>query len=147
MADTSAQRQVAEWIRDTWLPRAFGARFEHRPVALSSGGQYQFDAVSQDGGTVVTISTSTARTESGKLGIGKVTKIRSDLYFLLLAHTNRRLALFTDGDMHQQWLKEREKGRVPNSIEFHLVELPPDLQALLVESRAIASREVTPGQG
>ena len=145
MANTRAQQQIAKWTREHWLPTQLGIQFDQRPVALSTGGQYRFDAVSRDGGTVVCLSTSAARTAGGKLGIGKMTKIRSDLYFLLLAHANRRLVLFTEQEMHAQWLKERELGRVPESIEFHFVELPQDLRTDLEASRAVASREVSPG--
>ena len=48
MANTRAQQQIAKWTREHWLPTQLGIQFDQRPVALSTGGQYRFDAVSRD---------------------------------------------------------------------------------------------------
>ena len=72
-------------------------------------------------------------------------KVRSDIYFLLLARVQRRLALFTEQDMYARWVKEVEIGRVPSSIEFVHVAIPEDLNLKLRVSCQEASREVTPG--
>ena len=85
MADTSFQRQVEGWVRNTWMPAAFGLTFAPRKLALRSGGVFDFDAVSPDGKIVANISTSSHRLASGKHGVGKVMKLRSDMLFLLMA--------------------------------------------------------------
>lgn len=72
-------------------------------------------------------------------------KIRSDMYFLLLAEAERRLVVLTEFDMHGQCQKEAAGGRVPKSIEFVHAEIPANLRARLVASRGLASSELTVG--
>ncbi len=121
-----------------------GRRFVRERVPLSSGGVFDFDAVSVDGKIVAVISTSGSKTASGKHAVGKMNKIRSDIYFLLLAEAERRLVLLTEQDMHTRWDREVKAGRVPRSIEFVHVEIPQDLNLKLQASRQRASQEVTP---
>jgi hypothetical protein len=59
-------------------------------------------------------------------------KIRSDMFFLLLAQTERRLVILTERDMYDQCLKEIAGGRVPKSIEFMHAELPPNCRPALM---------------
>ena len=122
----------------------YGQRFSRERVSLTSGGLFDFDAVSGDGKIVANISTSGAKTASGRHAVGKVLKVRSDVYFLLLAKAERTLVLLTEQDMHEQWLKEAENGRVPSRIEFVHVEIPAELDAKLQASRLRASNEVSP---
>lgn len=85
MADTRVQLEVEDWVRREWMPRQFGQRFSRERVSLSPGGVFDFDAVGEDGRVVATISTSGAKTSGGKNAVGKMLKVRSDIYFLLLA--------------------------------------------------------------
>lgn len=147
MADTRTQRLIADWLREEWLPSQLSERFVHRGVSLSTGGEYRFDAVSASGGTVVSLSTSRARTAGGKLGVGKLTKVRADMLFLLLANANRRVVVLTDAEMYEQFEKERKLGRVPPNIEIRFAELPERLAAPLAEAQSRASAEVRPGRG
>lgn len=142
MADTRVQLQVEDWVRKEWMPTQFGERFSRERVQLSCGGYFDADAVSVDGRIVATISTSGARTAGGKYAVGKMLKIRSDMYFLLLAGTQRRLVILTEADMFAQCRKEVAGGRVPATIEFFHVEIPPELRARLVASRGVASDEI-----
>ena len=144
MADTSAQRRAAQWVIEEWLPKKFDAEFRIEPVALSSGGQYKFDAVSKDGTIVVAISTSAATTSSGKTAIGKMNKIRSDMFFLLLTKARRRVLILTEEDMYNRCLAEKDRGRVPEQIEFLHVNLPVHIKKSVLESRERASEEVRP---
>jgi len=144
MADTRIQLEVEDWVRREWMPEKFRCQFFRERVSLSSGGVFDFDAVSEDGKIVATISTSGARTSSGKNAVGKMLKVRSDIYFLLLASTERRLAVLTELDMFEQWQKEIAGGRVPASIEFVYVELPVELDNRLKGARNKASVEVSP---
>ena len=131
-------------MRREWLPREFGQMFSRERLKLTSGGVFDFDAVSADGTIVASISTSAARTARGKLGVGKLTKIRADILFLLMAICERRFVVLTDATMFQQCEKERAAGRVPPSIEFVHVKIPPELHSRLAASQQVASREVTP---
>jgi len=143
MADTRVQLEVEDWVRREWMCRCFGQRFSRERVRLSSGGFFDADAVSEDMKIVATISTSGARTSAGKNAIGNMLKIRSDMYFLLLAETERRLVILTESDMYAQCQKEVAGGRVPKSIEFILADIPDDLRTRLVTSRRAASAEIT----
>ena len=136
MADTRTQVRVEDWVQREWMPERYGQRFSRERVALTSGGVFDFDAVSADGTMVANISTSGSKTASGK--------VRSDIYFLLLARAQRTLVLLTERDMYERWLAEVESGRVPDSIEFVHVDIPHDLDRKLQASRQAASREVTP---
>ena len=85
MAQTGVQLEVEDWVRREWLPREFGQKFSRERLKLTSGGVFDFDAVSADGKIVASISTSAAHTARGKLGVGKLAKIRADMLFLLMA--------------------------------------------------------------
>jgi len=144
MADTRVQLEVEDWVRREWMPKRFGQQFFRERVPLSPGGVFDFDAVSGDRKIVAAISTSGAVTASGKHAVGKMLKIRSDMYFLLLAEAERRLVVLTEKDMFDRCKKEAEGGRVPPSIEFVHAEIPSDLEAKLRTSRGNASNEVSP---
>ncbi len=144
MADTRAQLQVEEWIRQEWMPVEFGQVFRAQRFRLTSGGFFDFDAVSSDGSVVASISTSGAVTASGKNGVGKLQKIRSDVLFLTLAEADRRIIILTERDMYDRCMQESLAGRLPKCVEFCLVEVPEHLIAALKQSRAQASREVSP---
>jgi hypothetical protein len=144
MADTRVQLEVEDWVRREWMPGKYGCQFSRERVQLSSGGVCDFDAVSSDGSIVAAISTSGARTAGGKYAVGKMLKIRSDMYFLLLASAARRIVVLTEKDMYENCLKEVGGGRVPASIEFVHAEIPAELEARLRDARQVASREVQP---
>jgi hypothetical protein len=144
MADTRVQLEVEDWIRKYWMPEEYGQTFHRERVRLSSGGVFDFDAVSADEKTVATISTSGAKTASGKNAVGKVLKVRSDVFFLLLAEAERRVCVLTEQDMYDYWLREREAGRVPGTVEFVCAEISAQLRERLSVSRRRASREVSP---
>ncbi|HYT19398.1 MAG TPA: hypothetical protein VEW05_04110 [Candidatus Polarisedimenticolia bacterium] len=78
MAQTGVQLEVEDWVRREWLPKEFGQRFTRERLGLTSGGVFDFDAVSADEKIVASISTSAARTARGNLAVGKLTKIRSE---------------------------------------------------------------------
>lgn len=146
MADTRVQLEVEDWVRKEWMHNSFGAQFHRERLHLSSGGFFDFDAVSSDGKIVASISTSGALTSSGRAGVGKLLKIRADIMFLLLAEVERRVIILTEKDMYKQCLKEFETGRMPRNIEFFHASLPSDLVRRLKAARAVASKEVTPSK-
>lgn len=144
MADTRVQLEAEDWVRTKWMPDQFGQNFFRDRVKLSCGGVFYFDAVNADRKIIASISTSGAKTATGKYAVGKMLKIRSDMYFLLLAETEKRLVVLTEADMYEQCEKERTNGRVPLSIEFVHVQLPSELNKRLKEARRTASQEVSP---
>ena len=105
MADTRCQLECEDWVRQEWMPERFGQRFHRDRVRLTSGGVFDFDAVSADGTTVANISTSASRTSGGKAGVGKLMKIRSDMLFLVLAAAQRSVMIFSEKDMYDLCVK------------------------------------------
>lgn len=144
MADSKAHMLAEQWIAREWLSARFGQVFSETKLPLSAGGVFKFDAVSEDRRIVANISTSAEKTRPGKHGTAKVQKIRSDIFFLLLANAESKLIVLSKPDMHAWWLKEAARGRVPAEIEFLHAALPDELNAILQDSRRRASEEVTP---
>jgi hypothetical protein len=144
MADTRCQLECEDWVRQDWMPQRFGQPFHRDRVRLTSGGVFDFDAVSADGGTIATISTSGATTSGGKLAVGKLMKLRSDMLFLLLAAPPRALMILTERDMYELCEKEKRDGRAPRNIDFHHAPLPTDLAAKLKIAKQASSDEVSP---
>lgn len=143
MASSTIPSEVETWIREEWLPQRFRRSFTKKKVRLESGGEFEFDAVSDDDEVVANISTSSLKTASGNVGSGKIHKVRSDIYFLLLAPSAKKLMLLTDSDMHEAWLKQIDYGRVPDSIQIRCVEIPNLLREKLRAAQTRASDEVT----
>lgn len=131
-------------MRLNFLPERFGQTFHRERLRLSSGGVFDFDAVSADREIAATISTSGATTASGKHAVGKLMKLRSDMLFVLLAERPKSLVVLTERDMYELCLRERQGGRVPNAIEFLYAELPQDLAERLRVARSASSSEVSP---
>ena len=141
VADTRVQLQVEDWVRSTWMKQHFRQPFFRERIKLRSGGVFDADAVSSDGSIAAVISTSGARTSGGKYAVGKMHKIRSDMYFLLLAEVQRRVVVLTERDMYDQWVKESSGGRVAQGFGFVHAELPKELNEKLVGARLVASGE------
>jgi hypothetical protein len=145
MADTRVQLEVEDWVREKWMQDALGQPFFRNRVKLSSGGVFDFDALSGDRSIVACISTSAGKTSGGKNGVGKLMKLRSDMLFLTMAEgVTRRLLVLTERDMHEVCAKELSGGRVPAGIEILLADIPADLRERLDRARQVASQEVDP---
>lgn len=146
MANTQTQIEVEDWVRKYWLPVEFGQQFRRERLRLSTGGLFDFDAVSTDNRIVASISTSGGRTSSGKLGAGKLHKLRADMLFLTMVEADRRLIILTEQDMYKVCEREKLNRRVPLEIDFYLANLPPELDAKLRVARDLAAREVQPNR-
>lgn len=145
MADTSVQGEVACFICDSVLPVRYGQPFSRERIRLSSGGDHSFAAVSADRRIVGTICTGAASTASGKLAVGKLNKVRADLYFLLLAEADRKFVVAVQPIMRGLLTAERDEyKRIPSSIEIVEADIPSDLADRLRRSQADASAEVSP---
>ena len=141
MADSKAQRIAEEWVRETWLLERFNQPFQKRRLTLSSGGEFEFDAVSRDEGIVASISTNGGITAAGREAKPKLNKIRSDILFLILSSTNQRFVLLTDKAMFKLCEQERANGRMPPQIEFIYVPLPSALEEQCRIARLVAAQE------
>ncbi|MGB8369178.1 MAG: hypothetical protein ACLPYZ_15105 [Limisphaerales bacterium] len=141
MADSKIQAQAEKWIRETWLPKHFNWSFHKGQLRLSSGGLFEFDAVSDDQKLIASISTNGGITAAGRKATPKLNKVRSDILFLLLCEANRRLVLLTDKAMFDLCEQERINGRMPLQVEFIHATLPPDLEEQCKAARQIAAQE------
>lgn len=146
MADTSAQHVAEEWVVSRFLCKRFeGETFTGRKLPLKWGGQFAFDAVSEDGKIVGLISTSAARTAGGKAATAKFQKLKADaLYLLHVVGAKRLVMIFTEESMLRHFEKERKSGRFPPEIEFVLALLPDDIHAQVLSARHSASVETSP---
>lgn len=146
MADTSINLVAERWIVAHGLSDHFaGQLFRPKKLKLSWGGFFAFDAVSEDEGVVVSITTSAARTASGNVATAKYQKLKTDaLYLLHIAHKCRQVMVFTEACMREYFAAVATAGRFPPSIELMHVELPTDLQAKVVATRVLASKETSP---
>ena len=144
MANTKVQLKVEKWIVTEYLPKQFNQCFEKKKTQLTWGGEFEFDAVSEDGLIAINISTSSARTAKGKQAIGKYHKIKSDTLYLLHANATKRFQIFTEKDMQEHFMKERKSGRFPPEVDLIYVELPEFLKQELQAAKQLASQEVSP---
>jgi hypothetical protein len=146
MADTKAQSEAEFWIRRHALQEKFAQQFTKRSLVLTTGGEFSFDAVSDDGTIVAAISTSIGTRPSGRDATTKLLKIRSDvLWFYMLERVpERKILVFSEQSMIDLIDKEKKKGRFPLQFEVLKVELPAEIAARVAESQRIASEEVSP---
>jgi len=115
MANTSAQHIAEKWIVSNFLPVHFkGTSFSDRKLTLKWGGQFSFDAVSEDGKIVGLISTSAARTAGGKAAIAKFQKLKADaLYLLNVNDAGQLLMIFTEDSMLKHFEKQKKIWTLP----------------------------------
>jgi len=146
MADTTVQHKAEAWVIEHGLPTRFpGVLFAGKKLKLSWGGFFSFDAVSQDQTIVVSISSSGARTATGKLATAKFQKLKTDALYLLNLETDvRRIMVFTEESMCDYFKKAALAGRFPPSIELLHISLPSGLNAEVLASREVASNETSP---
>jgi hypothetical protein len=77
--------------------------------------------------------------------VGKLNKVRADLYFLLLAEADQKFIVAVQPVMRGLLIAERDQyKRIPSSIEIVEAELPPELSGRLRRSQDEASVEVSP---
>jgi hypothetical protein len=146
LADSRTRLKIEKWIREVWLPQKYEQEFSAEHLQLSSGGYFDFDAVSADGTIVASISTSSARTRSGRRATGKIHKLRGDMLFLLMVQADKRIIVLSEKDMCDYLIKEKDNGRVPPEIEFVHASIPEDLKKELNAAKKIAAQEVMPGE-
>jgi len=146
MADTSVQHEAERWVVEHGLAALFqGESFTAKKLQLTWGGHFAFDAVSNDNSIVIAISTSHARTASGKFATAKIQKLKTDAFYLLhLKQKARCIMVFTEESMCAHFSAIAATGRFPPEIELVHIALPSYLQEKVLGARAIASKETTP---
>src|ERR1700754_84987 len=76
------------------LSEMYQASFHRRPLQLQTGGQHEFDAVSDNGKIVASIK-SAAADGGGRHPSAKVVSCFAELYLLSLVRARRRLLVLT----------------------------------------------------
>lgn len=147
MADTTAQREAEQWIVSSLLPHKFpGQIFTRKACQLGWGGSHTFDAVSDDGLVVGMVSTSAARTASGKIATGKLHKVYSDALFLTNVRGARHLLMiFSELSMLEMLRNKQSIADFPPQITLLHAALPPEIAQRVENARQVAVREMTTG--
>ncbi|ELM0317004.1 hypothetical protein Q3053_003279 [Vibrio cholerae] len=149
MADTSKLKKVVEpWFRNEYLPRKYpGCVIVQEKLPLIWGGDFEYDAVVYDGDDIVAVyllSCSEYITRSGKGGAGKFQKIKADLLMLLGTKAPHKAMAFLGSTMFEHYLKQQNAGRLPQDIEPLLIEMPREINRIVLEIQSSASKEVAP---
>lgn len=141
MANTAILRYKVEPVIRKLLAAEFGQPFASRVLALPGGAQREFDAVSADGRTVVSIKTSSGLTSGGNLPSGKINSCIADLHYLSLVDAPVRRLVLTNPEFYEIFTA-RMRGAIAPGIEVSLSPLDPELQAEVDQVVAAASREM-----
>jgi hypothetical protein len=80
---TIATKAVENWIRNDFLAKKYHQVFTKRKLGVQSGGEFECDAVSEDGKIVCFISTSSSKTADGKPDADALGKIREKALWAL----------------------------------------------------------------
>ncbi|MGD0036694.1 MAG: hypothetical protein ABSC53_05325 [Bacteroidota bacterium] len=127
MADSSiATKDIENWIRNEFLSKKYHQVFSKRKLGVQSGGEFECDAVSEDGKTVCFISTNSSKTADGKPDADVLAKIRKDAFWAgsLSEKPQEIVFVFTDKSMIELIKQEKENGRFPKHIKTLLVKVP-----------------------
>jgi len=137
--------EAEDHVRRVFLREKFGQRFSRERLQLSSGGVFDFDAVSEDEKIVCCISTSVGETSGGNPAMAKLSKMRSDvLYLLLLPGERQRAMVFTDAAMASLLRQEKENGRIPKDIEIFVSDIPTDIRDALYKRKQMPNTALEP---
>jgi hypothetical protein len=129
MADsTIATKDVENWIRNEFLSKKYHQVFSKRKLGVQSGGEFECDAVSEDGKIVCFISTSSGKIAGEYPGEGGLAKIREDALWAVSLNDKPEEIVFalTDKSMVELIKKEQGLGRFPKHIKTLFVKLPAE---------------------
>lgn len=127
MANTRYLTTVVEaWVRDQ-LGERYGQPFRKDKLALVTGREFEFDAVSADAAIVASIKTSSGTTSGGNFPSGKVNSCIADLWYLNLVDAPKKLLVLTNSQFYEIFMA-RMRGAIPEDIEIISLPLPPEMQ-------------------
>ena len=142
MVDTTKIKTVIEPYVRNWLSKQFpGHVFKGKPIQLTTGESYSFDAVAEDTSIVAAILSSRAKTRTGRENTGGVRKALSEVGYLKAAPERvKKVMVFTDDDFYQL-IRRRASRLGTGPIQMMVCKLPPHLEAVLREILDKASHE------
>ncbi len=142
MANTNyLKNDVETWVRDYWLAGQFPKkRFTKKTLKLRTGGNHEFDAVSQDNSIIAGIKTNSGKTSGGNPPSGKYAVLFQELYFLSLVQALRKLLVLTNKDMYKAF-QNNSSGKIAEGIEIVFCQLPQNIREKVASIQAEASGE------
>ena len=141
MANTALMKTLVEPYVRIQLETEYGQPFSQQFLVLPSGGQHEFDAVSQDGTIVCSIKSNSGLTSGGKRPGGKILSCYAELYYLLQVDAPTRLLILTNPEFHQIFVQD-SRNRLAPGLALKLVPLSEEIQQQIDEVTASASREI-----
>lgn len=150
MADTrKLKNQVEEWFRSELKKEYLHETVKKEKVRLIWDGEFEYDAVirgkDKSINSVYLLSCSEFKTASGKGGMGKLHKIKSDILMMAGTDCPNKILVFTGKTMYEKIESEIEKGRLPRDIKIKFLKnLPNDIKNLINNIVEESSKEVTP---
>lgn len=142
MADTTKIKTVIEPHVRNWLSKQFpGHVFTEKPIQLTTGESYTFDAVGEDASIVAAILCNRAKTRTGRENTGGVRKALMEISYLKAAPEGViKVMVFTDDDFCQL-IRRRASRLGTEPIQMMVCKLPPHLEEELREILDKASHE------
>lgn len=127
MANTNyLKNEVEKYVR-LWLQEQIPEHtFSKQYIALTTGGQHEFDAVSEDGNIIAGIKSSSHKTSGGNLPSGKFAALYQELYFLSLVNGSNKLLILTNQELFNDFVK-RSEAKVAEGIQILYCKLPPEI--------------------
>lgn len=141
MANTSAlTKEIYPYVLKE-VSRKLGVNLKKKKLSIGNPArEKKFDGVSEDGDTVVYISTSNGYSKSGKLPVGKINAIYMCCFMMNLTSAKRKILVFTSEEFYRI-IEEKTKGFL-NGFELMYIELPEHLKALSKMVSDNASKEL-----
>jgi len=128
-------------VRDYWLTNKYPKkRFSKQTLKLRTGGNHEFDAVSQDNSIIAGIKTNSAKTSGGNPPSGKYAVLFQELYFLSLVQAPEKLLVLTNEDMYKAF-QNNSSGKIAKGIKIVFCPLPQNIKEKVAMVQAGASEE------
>ncbi|MBL7062308.1 MAG: hypothetical protein ISS54_06190 [Dehalococcoidia bacterium] len=142
MANTTKIKTAIEPHVRNCLSKQFpGHVFKEKPIQLTTGGSYTFDAVAENASIVAAILSNRAKTRTGRENTGGVRKALLEIgYLKAVPESVKKVMVFTDDDFYQL-IRRRASRLGTGPIQMMLCKLPPHLEAVLREILDKASHE------
>lgn len=139
MANTRYLTSAVEDAVGHRLSELYQTSFHRRRLRLQTGGEHEFDAVSDNGRIVASIKTASG--SGGRHPSGKVVNCFAELYFLSLVRARKRLLVLTSPEFHQLFAAVAV-GKVASGVEIVHIPLSAETQARVSAVQAAAGGEV-----
>jgi hypothetical protein len=151
MTDTRAYHEAEAWVRDHGLPRLFeGRRFKKLELEIGvkrdgSPAFHEFDAVSEDGRVVASVSCAAGRTSGDRAPTGQSRYAYKEVYFLSRTKASKKILVLADELLFSVFTKESD-GKLPEGVGLMHVRVPDRIWNRVLAARTRARAEVTPSR-